>query len=60
MVRVIIKISTIIFLVEGLIMMGFSVFGVPDTITRTIMDSLILVLISSPIIYLFVILPYVD
>ncbi len=60
-IQVVLKITIIVFLVEGLIMVAFLM--VPPNFqggTGVLVDSALLVFLGSPLIYVWVIKPYVD
>lgn len=54
------RITAIIFVVEGLIMIALSRFETLDTQLATLIDAVMLVTLSSPIIFVLVIKPYVS
>ena len=57
---ILVRITTIIFLVEGLIMLALSRFDDLPTQVATLLDAVFLVVLSSPFIFALVIKPYVD
>lgn len=57
---ILLRITAIIFVVEGLIMLALSQFEGLSTQAATAIDAVLLVLISSPFIFVLVIRPYVD
>lgn len=57
---VLFRIAVIVFIVEGIIMLGFFLFGpLPHNIIAVV-DAVILVALSSPMIFFIAIKPYVD
>lgn len=58
--NILVRITAIVFMVEGAIMLVLSRFDTLSPQMAIVIDAIFLVLISSPIVFLWVIKPYVD
>lgn len=56
---VLIKIALILYLLEGAIMVGFTLESIPDSYWKAFYDATLLTLVGTPLIAYFVIQPYV-
>lgn len=56
-IRILLSVGTTIFLVEGLIMMFLSYWPIPQPFLETLIDSTLLVALSSPILYFMLFRP---
>jgi PAS domain S-box-containing protein len=59
LLRVVLKIALVIFAVEGSVMLSLEQLPIGNNVLATLMDATLLILISSPVIYFWIIKPYI-